>query len=444
MMEYLMKLFQLIIKKNKKMQLKAIYKDDFTDWYKEGYYDSLAFPLFNRDIGSLPQFQFNFPSSSTLTEWKLVRQDKTEVDLSSKISLVEKTTVGSIDNFFYKGDDLEVLFEMPSAIYQYYLSDGTNEVWSEWFYKMERYVPTIELKTTKSGTFSMTLTGGLHNIDWGDDSSSSGKSGVITHTYADSTEKTITITNNLDLITSLSARNQSLTSVENLNILIALTNIDIDLNSTLSGILNLSGITTLINGRFGDTSLTEINIEGCANFIGFYPSYNQTFRNNPSLTVIRLNGCTSLQRIYLSNCNLINSLTNLNTCSSLTRLIGLNNRLGEINVTGLTSLTWLQLVNNFYLTEIIGLSTCIGLGILNTQSCYRYSNAINVPAASGMTTFNFTHMSFTSTEVDDTLINANNANLTNCTITGIAGNTARTSASDVAVAALLARGCTYS
>jgi len=113
-------------------QLAAIYVDDFTDKDKQGYHKTIQFRTTWNNGFVLPNFQFNFPTSSTLSAWKLIKDDGTEIVLTADIAQFAKTTIGSYDNFIYDNSGT-ITATVPIGNYKYYITDGSNEVWSEWF-----------------------------------------------------------------------------------------------------------------------------------------------------------------------------------------------------------------------------------------------------------------------------------------------------------------------
>lgn len=125
--------------------------------------------------------------------------------------------------------------------------------------------------------------------------------------------------------------------------------------------------------------------------------YDVSFYNNPDLEVSGLAG-TSIGILYLGYC------TNLSDISPL-----------------------------------VGISTLTSLFLINTSVSYPLGGLSWFTAASG--TFRFDSCVSTSAEVDQWLIDLNNASWANCTIRIDGTNPAPTAASAAAIAALTARGC---
>lgn len=137
-----------------------------------------------------------------------------------------------------------------------------------------------------------------------------------------------------------------------------------------------------------------------------------------------------------------NVLTSVSALSSLPVLSILNvsvNQITDISaLSGLSALEYIRVYNN----QITDISPLCALS--NTVLIYAYNNAITYTtqswfkATSG--TFRFNSTVSTSAEVDQWLIDLNNAEWENCTVYLDGTNPARTSASDVAVAGLVGRG----
>jgi len=139
---------------------------------------------------------------------------------------------------------------------------------------------------------------------------------------------------------------------------------------SLTGSLDVSGLTNLYEIHCYYNSLTALNASGLANL-------QMLFCQNNNLTTLDVSSLTNLQRINCSN----NSLTDLNV-SGLTKLYELNcsnNSLITLDVSGLTNLMSFDCYNNSLTAlDVSGLTNLMGL------NC-RHNSLTVLDVSSGLT-----------------------------------------------------------
>gem|GEM_PF-3062686 len=119
----------------------------------------------------------------------------------------------------------------------------------------------------------------------------------------------------------------------------------------LTGALDVSGLTELLDLVCYNNSLTEINVRGLTSLRFFYCYYNQ-------LTSLDVSGLTSLLYFYCDN-NQISTL-DVSGLPSLKELKCNNNQLSTLDVSGLTSLSILSCRSNLLSTlDVSGLTSLI-------------------------------------------------------------------------------------
>lgn len=277
--------------------------------------------------------------------------------------------------------------------------------------------------TSISATWMAVLkgpTGKYATLDWGDGSvpttlelSPTGVDFIHDYSGAGAGIKIINIYGDLDIIAYLNSYTSNITKIKNFSPFV-----DMDeLILTDNNISNISDLATLI-------SLSDLNL-GYNNITDISPLSNLTnmlvlhLRNNSISDVSSLINLANLTNLYLHN-NIINDVSPLSSMTNLVSLRLRNNSFSDISpLVALVNLTDLWLDNNNINYPLTGLSW--------------------FTATSGLFYFNSTVDS--SAEVDRWLIDLATADWSNCTIYLDGTNPARTSASDAAVAILIANGC---
>lgn len=125
--------------------------------------------------------------------------------------------------------------------------------------------------------------------------------------------------------------------------------------STLEGILDLSGMTSLKNVIINSTlNVTAIDVSGCTALTFFNYKYSSN-----KLTAVDVNGCTSLESFY---CNDKPNMTtwNITGCTELTTVSINNTGFKELNLHGLTKLSHLE-CNNTSALKTVNISGCSNL-----------------------------------------------------------------------------------
>ena len=207
------------------------------------------------------------------------------------------------------------------------------------------------LKTTKSGTFSMTITtSSTVDVDWGDGNSDAGVSGVITHSYADSSEKTISVTNDLDLITSFNCEFNNLNPID-LSSLVSCTFFAIGSNSNLSEIINPTSSAIITTYNAASCNLNSLDVSGFSNLGGVF----SVFGNSNLSSILFPASSRDFSLLYAYSCNLasidlsplsgnvanlsLHSNSNLSTitlCADITNILLYSCDLGVVDFSGTT------------------------------------------------------------------------------------------------------------
>jgi hypothetical protein len=260
---------------------------------------------------------------------------------------------------------------------------------------------TNDQSTLQTTTIKMNGTNGTSSeIDWGDGNTTTashdGTEKTYTHDYSSTGTYTLKITEDLDAITEFGATTQGYISgdIGTFSVLTSLTDFNIS-NTSVSG--DISGISTLTS--LTDLRLYSTSVSGDISGISTLTSLTLVNINTTSVSgdIAGINTLTSLPALNISNTSVSGDIADINTLTSLTYL-----HLGDTSVSDYTS------------TTLPAWSSC------NIQ---------------------LQNLSLTATEVDNFLIDLNDAGGSNGTV-DLSGNAARTSASDTAVSSLTSRGWT--
>ena len=155
-------------------------------------------------------------------------------------------------------------------------------------------------------------------------------------------------------------------------------------NNQLTGTLTVSSKPYLKSLRVkGNTGLTKVNCDNCAltslDVTGCTGLELLDCQNNPMLSsVIGLTDCTALTWFACDYCDMTS--LDMTFCPGLNSLYCYNNQLTSLNVTGLTSLEYLNCKDNPDLGEITGLGDCAAVIYLECSNC-------------GLTSLDVNHMS---------------------------------------------------